>query len=107
MTTAETACFEIERRAACDAQDFLFRHGGDSTKEQSSSPRGDGRWVNLYEIFPRDARGNQSRQAIRRLHARGLLMAFEIAYYGGCVFAIAAEEVARAEADAAAGKYGR
>ena len=85
---------KAERQAAHAAQDYLLAHGGDSTVNSSVSPCGDGRWVPLLEIFGRTPRANAARQAIRRLHRRGELRRFEIAYYGDCLKAVPMERVA-------------
>lgn len=105
--TNEARISDSERRAASEVQDYLFAHGGDSTTDRSASPAGDGRWVKLTEIFPRNAAGNAARQAVRRLHRRGRLGAYEVAYHDDCVKAVAAEHVAAEEAKAASGAYGR
>lgn len=89
-----------ERRAANRARDWLRSWGGDSSAEPNCSPAGDGRWVRLDEIFPRRPSApaaNAMRQAVRRLHARGALVAYEIAYFGDCVKAVPAERVALVE----------
>jgi len=88
----------------------LKDYGGDSYADiPNVSPRGDGRWVPLLEIFPRyepgsyrgGSRSNARRQAVRRLSKLGVLWACEVAYYGDCVKAVPLECV-RAEEEAAA-----
>ena len=92
------------------AVDFIVarirRFGGDSAPE-NSSPTGDGRWIRLDEIIPRSGGGEISakestamRRSIRKLHARGLLRSFELAYYGDCIKAVRADMVTQAEVDA-------
>jgi hypothetical protein len=88
-----------EDRVANAIQDYLLAHGGDSTTEPSTSPTGDGRWVPLTEIFPRNAQGNADRQTALRLHTQGLLRSREIACFGGCVKAVPAERVPEVEQD--------
>lgn len=101
---------DAERLAVNHVQDWLRSFGGDSCTEPNCSPVGNGRWVPLTDIFPRRpgrgmpglagsaaARTNAMRQAIRRLHEKGVLLAYEIAYYGDCVKAVRAEQVAEVE----------
>lgn len=108
-----------EQKAAHFVQDFLLEHGEDSQKSSSTSPKGDGRWAQLTEIFPRRpgrgmpglagsaaARTNAMRQAVRRLHEFGVLRVFEIAFYGDCVKAVPFEQVEAAEAEAKASHNG-
>ena len=74
-------------------QDYMRKYGGDRFASPNTSPAGDGRWVQVLEIFPRypdggskgGSRSNADRQTVRRLHRLGVLKACEIAYYGDCV----------------------
>lgn len=93
------ALTDAEWAAAVAVQDFLRLYGGDSVTEPNCSPAGDGRWVPLLEIFPRSGgnRSNASRQAVRRLHAKGVLAGFEVAFHGDCVKAVCGYRVAETE----------
>lgn len=96
-----------ERRALFHAQDWLKSSGGDSCAEPNCSPTGDGRWVPLAEIFPRGTnRANAARKIIRRLHEKGILVAYEIAFHGDCVKAVPAERVREVEREMACGASG-
>lgn len=88
-----------ERRVACTIQDYLKAHGGDSwAGSPNVSPKGDGRWVPLLDIFPRSAQGTADRRTALRLHAAGVLKAFEVALKGGRVKAVPLERVPAEEA---------
>lgn len=105
MTVNGHTLTNAERLAVNRLQDWLRENGGDSNTEPNCSPVGDGRWVPLLEVFPRypdgwfkgGSRSNAQRQAIRRLHQKGVLLAYEIAFYGECVKAVRAEKVAEVE----------
>jgi hypothetical protein len=94
---------EAEDRTVNALQDWLRLNGGDTSSEPSTSPRGDGRWVPLTEIFRQGSnRTNALRQTVRRLHSKGILRAYEIAFFGGCVKGVPRDRVAEIEREIAA-----
>lgn len=69
-------------------QDYMRQHAGDSHMGTSTSPKGDGRWVPVLEIFPaRNNHHNGLRRVVRKLAAIGVLKACEISYKDGCLHA--------------------
>lgn len=66
--------------------DYVRLHGGDSHMGPSTSPRGDGRWIPVIEIFPaRNNHHNGLRRVVKRLAKLGVLAACEIDFQGGAV----------------------
>ena len=97
-------------------QDYMRKYGGDRFASPNTSPAGDGRWVQVLEIFPRypdggskgGSRSNAHRQTVRRLHVLGVLKACEIAYYGDCVKLAPIERIDTVTAEASGGtNHGR
>lgn len=77
--------------------DYLRLHGGDSHMGPNTSPKGDGQWVRLCEIFPERRGRRTSLAAVGRLHGLGVLAACEVAYYGGCAKAVPYRRVRHVE----------
>ena len=64
----------------------LRQHGGDFQLNHSTSPKGDGRWVPVLEIFPaRDNHHNGLRRIVASLARKGVLAACEVTYRDGAV----------------------
>jgi len=80
-------------------QDYLRLRAGDTAPDPfHMSPRGDGRWVSLLEIFPRSNRGTAARRTVVKLHRLGVLRPCQIAYAGGHVKLVPLGGVKEAEA---------
>lgn len=70
-----------EMRVLGTVTNYLIQHGEDSFLTSSTSPRGDGREIPVYEIFPeRNNVDNANRRTMRRLYKLGVLRACEIQY---------------------------
>ena len=84
-----------QQRAVLDALlDYLRAWGGDSHMGPNTSPKGDGRWVPLTEIFPaRNNQDNGKRRIASRLAALGVLKACEIDFQGNCVKGVPMKEL--------------
>jgi hypothetical protein len=66
--------------------DYLRQHSGDSQMGPNTSPKGDGRWVPVTEIFPaRNNHHNALRRVTRRLAVMGVLAACEVSWKDGTV----------------------
>lgn len=64
-------------------QDFMRHNSGDSHWSAHTSPKGDGRWVSVYEIFPAHGNVNAAhRRTLQRLAKAGVLRACEIEFDG-------------------------
>ena len=73
-----------EVRVLDKIEDYMRKFAGDSFWGPSTSPKGDGRWVPLREIFPeRNITGNANRKTARRLIELGVLKACEIQHLDG------------------------
>lgn len=87
MTTIAGHTLTNQQRTALDlVLDYLKQHSGDTGMGANESPKGDGRWVPLIEIFP--ARNNHHgglRRIVRRLADLGVLKACEVSYREYCV----------------------
>lgn len=93
MTTTIAGCrLTDQQRTVLDCViDHVRRLGGDSAFDTTTSPKGDGRWVPLLDIFPaRNAHHNGLRRVVNGLHRKGILAACELKLFCGCIKAIPA-----------------
>jgi hypothetical protein len=91
---------EAERKTVHELQDYLFKHGGDSTKVSTISPTGDGAWVSVYDVWGRHGNiASAKRRSLGRVHRRGELKAYEIALVDGMAKAVPVEQVDTVELD--------
>ena len=91
---------KAQKRSVCELQARLAKYGGDSHADTPNvSPKGDGRWVSLWEVWGRGNRATAHRRNVAKAHASGELLAYEIAFVGGAVKACPVEEIAQQEAD--------
>lgn len=73
LTTAQISALNL-------LQDYMRIWAGDSHASNSTSPRGDGRWIDQREVFPKKT---GHRRAANELAKKGVLRCCEIAFVGG------------------------